>query len=113
MKQAVDKAADAALSLVGSDHNTLSTGAPVGDNRNSLTAGSRGPVLLQDHVFLEKVGSPCDGTPFPSSPPLHYLRRGLFVGDPCGLFVSRLSAPTVRRWRSLTGSASPSAWCTR
>jgi catalase len=31
------------------------TGAPVVDNQNVLTAGKRGPMLLQDTWFLEKL----------------------------------------------------------
>jgi catalase len=34
---------------------TRSTGAPVGDNQNSLTAGPNGAVLLQDHHLIEKL----------------------------------------------------------
>ena len=34
---------------------TLSNGAPVGDNQNVMTAGPRGPILLQDLWFLEKL----------------------------------------------------------
>ncbi|MFT4417034.1 catalase KatA [Fredinandcohnia humi] len=34
---------------------TTSWGAPVGDNQNSITAGSRGPTLLQDVHLLEKL----------------------------------------------------------
>ncbi len=34
---------------------TTVTGAPVPDNQNSLTAGPRGPMLLQDVWFLEKL----------------------------------------------------------
>jgi len=34
---------------------TTSTGAPVGDNQNSMTAGSRGPALIQDVHLLEKL----------------------------------------------------------
>ncbi len=34
---------------------TTTGGAPVADNQNSLTAGPRGPVLLQDHQLLEKL----------------------------------------------------------
>lgn len=30
-------------------------GTPVADNQNSITAGPRGPVLLQDHHLLEKL----------------------------------------------------------
>ena len=40
-----------------SERNTLTTsaGAPVPDNQNSVTAGARGPVLLQDHHLIEKL----------------------------------------------------------
>ncbi|MBD8006075.1 catalase [Bacillus sp. Sa1BUA2] len=34
---------------------TTSWGAPVGDNQNSMTAGSRGPALIQDVHLLEKL----------------------------------------------------------
>ncbi|MQY10949.1 Catalase [Streptomyces sp. RB5] len=34
---------------------TTVAGAPVSDNQNSLTAGPRGPMLLQDVWFLEKL----------------------------------------------------------
>ena len=34
---------------------TTAAGAPVADNQNSLTAGPRGPMLLQDLWFLEKL----------------------------------------------------------
>jgi catalase len=34
---------------------TTRTGAPVVDNQNSMTAGPRGPMLLQDVWFLEKL----------------------------------------------------------
>jgi len=35
---------------------TTAFGAPVADDQNSLTAGSRGPVLMQDTHLLEKLG---------------------------------------------------------
>ena len=38
-----------------SNRLTTSAGAPVGDNEHSLTAGERGPVLLQDYQLLEKL----------------------------------------------------------
>ena len=40
------------------DRPTLTTGAgiPVGDNQNSLTAGPRGPLLVQDWQLFEKHG---------------------------------------------------------
>ena len=34
---------------------TTTAGAPVADNQNSLTAGPRGPVLLEDYQLLEKL----------------------------------------------------------
>jgi len=34
---------------------TTAAGAPVGDNQNSITAGNRGPTLLQDVYLLEKL----------------------------------------------------------
>ncbi|QWK79290.1 catalase KatA [Ochrobactrum sp. BTU1] len=34
---------------------TTSAGAPIPDNQNSLTAGERGPVLLQDYQLIEKL----------------------------------------------------------
>ena len=34
---------------------TSNTGAPVVDNQNTMTAGKRGPVLLQDVWYLEKL----------------------------------------------------------
>ncbi|MFS8120197.1 MAG: catalase, partial [Microcoleus sp.] len=39
------------------DHNTLTTagGIPVPDNQNSLTAGERGPILMQDFHLMEKL----------------------------------------------------------
>jgi catalase len=43
--------------LPANNHKPLTTaaGAPVPDNQNSLTAGPRGPMLLQDVWFLEKL----------------------------------------------------------
>ena len=34
---------------------TNAAGDPVGNNQNSITAGERGPVLLQDHHLLERM----------------------------------------------------------
>ncbi|HUW95895.1 MAG TPA: catalase, partial [Anaerolineae bacterium] len=34
---------------------THTSGAPVADNQNAMTAGPRGPMLLQDGWFLEKL----------------------------------------------------------
>jgi len=30
-------------------------GNPIGDNQNSLTAGERGPILMQDYQLIEKL----------------------------------------------------------
>ncbi len=40
---------------MASEKLTTTAGAPVVDNQNSLTAGPRGPVLLQDYQLLEKL----------------------------------------------------------
>jgi len=34
---------------------TTNQGVPISDNQNSMTAGERGPVLLQDVQFIEKM----------------------------------------------------------
>jgi len=34
---------------------TTGHGAPISDKLNSVTAGPRGPLLIQDHVFLEEI----------------------------------------------------------
>ena len=41
------------------DPKTLTTaaGAPIADNQNSLSAGPRGPLLLQDYQLLEKMAT--------------------------------------------------------
>jgi len=36
---------------------TTATGQPIADNQNSLTAGPRGPLLMQDHQLLEKMAT--------------------------------------------------------
>ena len=36
-------------------HLTTAAGVPVADNQNVATAGKRGPMLLQDIWFLEKL----------------------------------------------------------
>jgi catalase len=37
------------------DRLTTTAGAPIADNQNTLTAGKRGPVLMQDYQLLEKL----------------------------------------------------------
>ncbi len=39
----------------GASPLTTSQGAPISDNQNSLRAGARGPTLLEDVVFVEKL----------------------------------------------------------
>ena len=34
---------------------TTSNGAPIDDNQNSMTAGTRGPVLIQDFTLIDKL----------------------------------------------------------
>ena len=34
---------------------TTGSGAPVGDKLNSVTVGPRGPVLLQDTVYIDEI----------------------------------------------------------
>ena len=34
---------------------TTSTGSPIDDNQNSLTAGPRGPILLSDFTLIDKL----------------------------------------------------------
>ena len=36
---------------------TTAAGNPIGDNQNSLTAGARGPLLMQDYQLLEKMAT--------------------------------------------------------
>ncbi|MBU3100289.1 MULTISPECIES: catalase [Clostridium] len=37
------------------DYLTTNQGAPVTDDQNSLSVGERGPVLIKDHILLEKI----------------------------------------------------------
>jgi catalase len=39
------------------DRLTTNAGAPVAENQNSLTAGPRGPILLQDYQLIEKLAA--------------------------------------------------------
>jgi catalase len=36
---------------------TTSSGNPVDNNQNSMTAGPRGPILLQDFTLIDKLAS--------------------------------------------------------
>jgi catalase len=78
-------------------HLTTATGAPISDNHNTLSAGPRGPQLLEDHIFREKMtsfdheripervvhprGSGAHGT-FQVYEPLTDLTSAAFLQDP-------------------------------
>jgi len=47
--------AERSISMSESKKLTTAAGIPVPDNQTSLTAGERGPTLLQDHYLLEKL----------------------------------------------------------
>src|SRR6202023_1169810 len=50
MSQANDKSSNA------SDHQlTTSAANPIADNQNALSAGPRGPLLIQDYQLIEKL----------------------------------------------------------
>src|SRR6201996_3052299 len=42
-------------STPSSDQLTTTAGNPIADNQNALTAGPRGPLLLQDYQLIEKL----------------------------------------------------------
>ncbi len=50
-----EKLFDRRITMKDEKKLTTSAGAPVPNNQDSLTAGSRGPMLLQDVWFLEKL----------------------------------------------------------
>lgn len=45
------------LSTFGQKKLTTNTGAPVGNNQNSVTVGNQGPVLLEDIHLIEKLAA--------------------------------------------------------
>ncbi|MBL8258601.1 MAG: catalase, partial [Candidatus Competibacteraceae bacterium] len=49
--------ADELHQQAGGDHPALTTnqGVPISDNQNSLRATPRGPTLIEDFIFREKV----------------------------------------------------------
>ena len=87
---------------------TSTSGRPVGDNQNSLTAGARGPVLMEDYLLFEKMaafnreripervvhakGSGAHGTFTVTQDITKYTSAKLFskVGNTCDL-ISRFS----------------------
>ena len=50
MRKSIDNS-----STSSSDQLTTSAGNPISDNQNSLSAGARGPLLLQDYQLIEKL----------------------------------------------------------
>ena len=78
---------------------TTAHGQPIGDNQNSLTAGARGPLLMQDYQLIEKLaqfnrervaervvhakGSGAFGTFTVTNDITHYTKASLFsaVGE--------------------------------
>src|SRR6202008_1968774 len=42
-------------STPSSEQLTTTAGNPIADNQNSLSAGPRGPLLLQDYALIEKL----------------------------------------------------------
>lgn len=87
------------------DPITTAAGAPVAENQNSLTAGARGPMLLQDLWFLEKLahfdreviperrmhakGSGAFGTFRVTQDISRYTKAAIFnkVGNECEMFA--------------------------
>jgi catalase len=57
---------------------TTAAGAPVTDNQNSMSAGPRGPLLLQDLWLIEKLA--------------HFARES----SPSGACTPRVPAPSAR-----------------
>src|SRR5437899_3055197 len=48
---------------------TTTAGAPVTDNQHSITAGPRGPILIQDYHLVEKLAHSARANPGGSSKP--------------------------------------------
>ncbi|MBN9618711.1 MAG: catalase, partial [Actinobacteria bacterium] len=87
------------------DPLTTAAGAPVIDNQNSMTAGPRGPVLLQDLWLIEKLayldreviperrmhakGSGAFGTFRVTHDITRYTKAAIFnqVGNECEMFA--------------------------
>jgi hypothetical protein len=56
---------------------TTTAGAPVADNQNSITAGPRGPLLMEGYQLIEKLARPIF-----SGPAAIRLRQPRFRGRP-------------------------------
>jgi catalase len=84
---------------------TLNNGRPVGDNQNSMSAGRRGPLLMEDYLLFEKMaqfnrervpervvhakGSGAHGTFTVTRDITEYTKAALFakVGSTCDTFA--------------------------
>jgi catalase len=106
---------------------TTAAGCPVADNQNSITAGPRGPVLMQDvhlmetmaHFNRERVpervvhakGAGAHGTFTVTQDLAKYTRAGLFgkVGNQCEVFArfSTVAGELAPRMPCATRAASP------
>ena len=102
---------------------TTQSGAPVADNQNSLTAGPRGPLLMQDWQLFEKhahfnreriperivhaKGSGAYGTLTITGDISRYCKAKVFCGRARKANVSCAS----RRWRASGERPTRSATC--
>lgn len=84
---------------------TTDAGIPIADNQNSLTAGSRGPILMSDHQLMERMahfnrervpervvhakGAGAYGVLTITHDISHYTRAKLFakIGNKCDMFI--------------------------
>ena len=75
-----------------SDQLTTSAGNPIADNQNSLTAGPRGPLLLQDYQLIEKLAHQ-NRERIPERP-VHAKGWGAYGTLTISGDISRYTAPT-------------------
>ena len=78
---------------------TTNAGCPVAHNQHSMTAGPRGPQLLQDVWYLEKLAH-FDRDVIPERR-MHAKGSGAY-----GRFTSRMTSPAIRVQRSSQGLGS-------
>ena len=108
---------------------TTTHGHPIADNQNSLTAGPRGPLLMQDYQLLEKMatfnrervpervvhakGSGAFGTLTITNDITRYSKAKVFskVGKqtPCLLRFSTVAGDAAQRMPSVMCAGSPSS----
>ncbi len=88
---------------------TTAAGIPVGDNQNSLTAGPRGPLLVQDWQLFEKHAH-FNRERIPERV-VHAKGSGAY-GTLSARSASRPSASCASRpWPARGGPPTPSATC--